>query len=113
MGKSQYLIFFNGDEDLSWVHKIQDKHEENKTLDSLVYICYNGTDDKYLHPDRFLVENKECSLENHFLWSGLFTEEEQKSYIYDKVREFFRTGEQLVIEHYEFTEDEPFYDYSR
>lgn len=108
------IVIFRGDEeDLSWVHQIQDEYEQKGKLNCLVFVPTQGTEDKYLYSQLFLVENYESSLENHFLWNGLIDDEEQKKYIEERVEDFFEKGERLVIEHYEFLEDEPFYDYSR
>jgi len=111
---NQYVVIFNGDEeDLSWVHEIQNAHQKENKLDCLVYVPLRGTKDRYLYPHLFLVENYEYSLENHFLWNGILDEKDQRDYIFKKAKDFFEKGERLVIEHYDFQEDEPFYDYSR
>jgi hypothetical protein len=107
-----YLLIFNGDEeDLSRVYEIHDKHKNEGTLDRLVMVALDGTTDTYLTPERFLVENYDASLINHFLWEGKLTQKEQDDYLYELVRKFLDTGQQIIIENYKFTEEEPFYDY--
>lgn len=103
------LVIFQGHEDLSEVHKLQDESKES----SLIFVALEGTNDKYLHPDRFLVENYETSMRSHFLYNGLLTDGERERYLINKGREFIESGEQMFIETYEFTADEPFYDYSK
>lgn len=103
------LVIFQGYEDLTEVHKLQDESKES----SLIFVALEGTNDKYLRSDRFLVENYETSMRSHFLYNGLFTDGERESYLINKAREFVESGEQLFIETYEFTADEPFYDYSK
>jgi hypothetical protein len=103
------LVVFDGDEDLSWVHKIQDKHEKDK----LIYVARKGTTDKYLYPDRFVVENYEASMSSHFLWNGKILPEEEDEYILELALKFRDTGKQIYIEEYEFNSSEPFYDYSK
>lgn len=104
---------FQGDEDLSDLHTFQDNlglagSEKNK----IIYVALEGTDDKYLHPDRFLVRNYTASLINHFLWDGLYTKDEHEKRMWEMIDTFIDTGKQYIIENYEFSEDEPFYDYS-
>lgn len=106
---NHYLVVFDGYEDLTEVHQLQDNSKES----SLIFVALEGTNDKYLRSDRFLVENYETSMRSHFLYNGLLTEGERKRYLIDKSLEFIDTGEQMFIETYEFTADEPFYDYSK
>ena len=111
--KGVSVSVFQGDEDLSDLHILQDNLglvglEKNK----IIYVSLEGTDDKYLHPDRFLVKNYSASLTNHFMWEGLLTQEEQDERLYQMIDTFIDTGKQYIIEDYEFVEDEPFYDYS-
>lgn len=103
------LVIFEGYEDLSEVHELQDNSQES----SLIFVALEGTNDKYLHSDRFLVENYETPMRSHFLYNGLFTEGDRVVYLINKAHEFIETGEQMFIETYEFTSDEPFYDYSK
>lgn len=107
------VAVFNEGEDLQELHAIQDNTalatgEKNK----LIYVALDGTDDIYLYPERFLVKNYNASLYNHFLWEGHFTEEQQEEYLTSMLDKFIDTGKQVLIEEYEFVEDEPFYDYS-
>lgn len=103
------LVIFQGCEDLSEVHELQDNSKDS----SLIFVALEGTTDKYLHPDRFLVENCCTSMRSHFLYNGLLTDGERERYLIDKSLEFIESGEQMFIETYEFTSDEPFYDYSK
>lgn len=103
------LVIFNEDDDLTEVYKLQDTLEKN----SLIYVALDGTDDKYLHPDRFLVENYETDMESHFLYNDLILEDEREDYIYERAIMFVETGKQMFIEEYQFTRAEPFYDYSK
>lgn len=103
------LVIFQGYEDLTEVHELQEKSKEN----SLIFVALEGTNDKYLRPDRFLVENYETSMRSHFLYNGLLTDGDKERYLIDKGLEFIESGEQIFIETYEFTSDEPFYDYDR
>lgn len=102
------VCVFQGDEDLTPLHELQDSTENKK----LIYVALEGTEDKYLHPDRFLVRNYNASLVNHFMWEGLFTQEEQDRRMWEMINTFMDTNKQYIIENYEFSEDEPFYDYS-
>lgn len=101
------LVIFQGYEDLNEVHQLQDILKGS----SLIFVALEGTNDKYLRPDRFLVENYETSMRSHFLYNGLLTEGDRERYLIDKSLEFIESGEQMFIETYEFTADEPFYDY--
>lgn len=47
------------------------------------------------------------------MWEGLLDEDEQDEYIMNRCEKFFNDGKQMLIEDYDFIEDEPFYDYSR
>lgn len=106
--RDHIVCIFDGDEDLSWVHEIQNSTEKNK----IIYVSLEGTDDKYLHPDRFIVKNYSASLTNHFMWDGILTSEEHDRRMFEMVDEYIDKGKQFTIENYEFVEDEPFYDYS-
>jgi hypothetical protein len=63
--------------------------------------------------ERFLVKNPENPFDNHLMWEGLFDSEEQEEYIKKCCEKFWNTGKQMLIEDYEYEEDEPFYDYSK
>lgn len=106
---NHHLVIFEGYEDLTEVYQLQDNSEKS----SLIFVALEGTNDKYLRSDRFLVENYETSMRSHFLYNGLLTDGERERYLIDKSLEFIDTGEQMFIETYEFTADEPFYDYSK
>ena len=103
------LVIFDGYEDLTEVHELQD----NSSPSSLIFVALEGTNDKYLHSDRFLVENYETSMRSHFLYNGVLTEDDRYRYLKEKSQEFIETGEQMFIETYEFAATEPFYDYSK
>ena len=79
----------------------------------LVYVALNGTDTDLLSSERFLVKNYNSSFYNHMQWEGLLDDEEQEDYILKCARKFYETGKQMVIEDYDFQQDEPFYDYSK
>ena len=81
--------------------------------DDIVWVSLDGTETKYLPPERSLVKNYQSSFLNHMMWEGLLDEQEQIDYITSRAEKFCQTGKQMVIEDYEFREDEPFYDYSR
>lgn len=107
------VCVFQGDEDLSEIHDLQDNislatGQNNK----IIYVPLEGTDDKYLHPNRFLIKNYDASLVNHFMWDNLFTQEEQDRRMWEMIDTFIDNNKQVLIENYEFVEDEPFYDYS-
>jgi hypothetical protein len=103
------LVIFDSDDDLTEVYKLQDTLEKN----SLIYVALDGTDDKYLHPDRFLVENYETDMESHLLYNDLILENEVEEYLISRACQFAETGKQMYIEEYQFTRAEPFYDYSK
>ena len=73
-------------------------------------VGYMGDD---LSSDRFLITDPKDSFHNHMLWEGLFDSEEQRDYIESCCRKFWETGKQMIIENYDYQEDEPFYDYSK
>lgn len=107
------VAVFDSSDDLEELHDIQDNAglatgQKNK----IIYVALDGTDDIYLYPECFLVKNYNASLYNHFLWEGHLTEEEQEDYLMTMLDNFIETGKQVLIEEYEFVEDEPFYDYS-
>ena len=87
---------------------------ENPDESKLIYISLDGANAPLpLSPDRFLVKNHDSSFLNHMMWEGLLDEEEQDRYIMNRCEKFFSDGKQMLIEDYDFIEDEPFYDYSR
>lgn len=105
---------FDGDENLQEIYDLQDSmcevgHED--CIDQLVYISLDGTEDTYLNPKRYAVTNPKASLINHCMWNQIFDEKEQAEEIEKIVQRFIETGDQIIIEDYEFVEDEPFYDY--
>lgn len=102
------VVVFDENADLSRIHEIQNNTGKN----NLIYVSLEGTDDKYLHPDRFLVKNYNASLINHFMWEGLFMQDEQDKRMWEMIDMFIGTNKQSIIENYKFSEDEPFYDYS-
>jgi len=107
-----YSVIFNGDEpDIDYIYKTQQKHIDNNNLDKLVFVAMEGNTDEKLDSSRFLVKNRGASLVNHFMWKQIFDKKKQEYYMMTLIREFERTGKQIVIEDYEFVEDEPFYDY--
>jgi hypothetical protein len=106
------IIVIEDGDDVSDLHILQDNiglsgHDKNK----IIYVALEGTEDKYLHPDRFLVKNREASLSNHFMWEGMTTPQEHDEYLMILIDKFIDTGKQIIIEDYVFADDEPFYDY--
>ena len=105
------IAIFNGtEENLEWLYELQDTSNLNKT--DLILVAWEGSDDPKLDSDKFIIENREASLINHFMWEDLFSEEEQKVRLFEMIDNFIDNKEQVLIENYEFVEDEPFYDYS-
>ena len=102
------VAVFCANDDLQELNDLQDNTEKNK----LIYVALDGADDIYLYPERFLVKNYNASLLNHFLWEGYFSEDAQETYLMSMLDNFIETGKQVLVEEYEFVEDEPFYDYS-
>lgn len=100
------VVIENGDENLN---DIPNQYNESE----LIYVSLEGTDTKYLSSERFLVKNHKASFLNHMMWEGLLDDEEQQDYIFRCCRRFHETGKQMIIEEYDFQEDEPFYDYSK
>lgn len=105
------VFFITEGEDTSWIHEIQDKHDQAGKTSRLFYIPVDGCNDKYLHPHRFIVENYNESLRNHMLWEGIFDEKEQMDYMLKVLREFQETGKQLLVEVHDFDESAPIFDY--
>jgi len=80
----------------------------------VIYVALQGyTEFDKLSKERFLVRNPESSFSNHLMWEGLFDSQEQEHYIEGCCKKFWETGKQMVIEDYDYQEDEPFYDYSK
>lgn len=79
----------------------------------LIYVALQGYCGEDLSSERFLVQNAKSSFHNHMMWEGLFDAEEQEQYIEKCCRRFWDTNKQMVIEDYDYQEDEPFYDYSK
>jgi hypothetical protein len=102
------VCIWYGDQTPEWVQKLSKETPKNK----IIFVPLDGSDDKYLYPERFIIQNREASLINHFLWEELLTDEEQDARLWTMVGEFVDKGKQYIIEDYEFTQDEPFYDYS-
>jgi hypothetical protein len=105
------VIFF--DKDNVEAVKVLQEQFFTKAKNNVVFVNLDPLDDIYLYSDRFLVENHQYSLRNHLLWKGLFDDSEQYKYLLEKAKYFLETGSQLLIEEYEFSADEPFYDYSK
>jgi hypothetical protein len=104
---SYKIVIFDVASDLTSF--LDEGHDDNK----LIYVSLDGTDTTLLSPDRFLVKNRNSSFLNHMMWEGLLDEDEQDEYIMNRCEKFFNDGKQMLIEDYDFIEDEPFYDYSR
>lgn len=81
---------------------------------SVIYVAMQGCSEfDKLSKKRFLVKNPESPFSNHLLWEGLLDSQEQEEYIEKCCSKFWETGKQMLIEHYEYQSDEPFYDYSK
>ena len=81
--------------------------------DNTIFISLDGCDDPNFPRERSLVKNVKASFLNHMMWEGLLDDQEQIDYIKQCCERFYNTGKQLLIEEYDFQEDEPFYDYSK
>ena len=80
---------------------------------NVILVALDGCEDEYFPRDLSLVKNVKASFMNHMMWEGLLDDEEQIEYIKTQCARFFNTGKQMIIEDYDFQEDEPFYDYSK
>ena len=103
-----YVVIFNNDES-DQVINFQKENEKDK----LVYVCRDGTSNKYLYPDRFVVENYHTSMLSHLLYENKILEDQQEEHMLKMAQTFIETGRQVFIEEYEFSEADPFYDYSK
>jgi hypothetical protein len=112
LNEGKYALILDGNEsDLSAAYDIQQRFEHSNALEDIVYISMNGIEDDKLYKDRFLIKNTKASIINHFLWENIWSEEDQMIELDIMIEKFFSKGKQFVIEEYEFTEKEPFYDY--
>ena len=100
------VILETSEEDISLIINSYDETD-------LIYVPMRGYVGEDLSSERFLITNPEDSFHNHMLWEGLFDPEEQAEYIETCCRKFWETGKQMIIENYDYQEDEPFYDYSK
>lgn len=80
--------------------------------DELIFVALEGVEAEFIVPGRSLVSNHQQSFLNHMMWEGLLDESEQLDYTIRCCEKFIETNKQMIIEEYEFQEDEPFYDYS-
>ena len=97
---------------------LDDMNEDVSPLEfseeSVIYVALQGyTNFDKLSKERFLVINPESSFINHLMWEGHFDSQEQEQYIEKCCKKFWETGKQMIIEDYDYQEDEPFYDYSK
>ena len=106
--RDHVVCVWDDDQTPEWVQKLSETVKKN----SIIFVPLEGSDDKYLHPDRFIIQNKEASLNNHFLWEELLTQEDREARMWTMIDEFIDKGKQYIIEDYEFSQDEPFYEYS-
>ena len=86
---------------------------ESYDEETLIYVPMKGYEGSDLSSDRFLIKNPKDSFENHLMWEGLFDSKDRDSYIEDRCEKFWKTGKQMLIESYEYQQEEPFYDYSK
>lgn len=105
-GDHKIVIFSEVTESLKDITKRYEKEQ-------LIFVALEGVEDKYILPERSLVSNFKNSFLNHMMWEGLLDESQQLEYIISCCDKFIETGKQMIIEDYDFQEDEPFYDYSR
>lgn len=82
-------------------------------LDHVIFVAMKGYEGDDLPIDRFLVKNHTSPFDNHLLWEGLLDSQEQEDYILARCKKFWETGKQMLIEDYDYQDDEPFYDYSK
>jgi hypothetical protein len=106
------VFFIRNGEDNTWIHKKQDEYDQLDKTGRLYYVPVDGCDDKYLHPHRFIVENYNQSLVNHMAWEGIFDSDEQMTFMINALREFQKTGKQLLLEEKTFSASSQVYDYS-
>lgn len=112
LNEGKYALILDGNEsDLSAAYDIQQRFEDSDALEDIVYVPMDGIDDDKLYKDRFLIKNPKASIINHFLWENIFEEEDQLIQLDIMIEKFFSKGKQFVIEEYDFTTDEMFYDY--
>lgn len=100
------VILETSEEDVSLILNSYDEND-------LIYVPMTGYMGDDLSSDRFLITSPKDSFHNHMLWEGLFDSEEQTEYIETCCRKFWETGKQMIVENYDYQEDEPFYDYSK
>jgi hypothetical protein len=105
------VFFINEGDDTTWIHEIQDNYDQRGLTSRLFYVPVDGCNDKYLHPHRFIVENYQHSLKNHMAWEGIFDSKDQMDFMVKTLREFQKTGKQLLVEEVNFDEEVPIYDY--
>lgn len=86
---------------------------KNRDEDKLIYVALEGTTTEVLSSNRFLVKNRNSSFDNHMMWEGLLGVDEKHEYIIRCAQRFYETGNQMVIEDYDFKDEEVFYDYSK
>tara|TARA_B110000977_G_C10802563_1_gene386891 strand:- start:13 stop:351 length:339 start_codon:yes stop_codon:yes gene_type:complete len=80
----------------------------------VIYVAMEGYFEfNNLSKNRFLVKNPESPFSNHLMWEGLLDSAEQEEYIEKCCKKFWETDKQMLIEDYQYEEDEPFYDYSK
>lgn len=106
------VFFIEKDTDTNWIREIQDNYDQEGKTSRLFYIPVDGCNDKYLHPHRFVVENYNHSLKNHMIWEGIFDSADQMDYMVKVLKDFQKTGKQLLVEEETFTTSEPIFDYT-
>ena len=109
------VAVFNGNEDLTWLREIQESYCLANNDSKLLYVPIDGCDrvDEFsLDISKFIMKNPNASLINHFLWDGYYTKDDQKKRLWEIIDRYIDTGKQILLEEYDFSEEEPFYDYS-
>lgn len=100
------ILLENSNEDVDMILPAYDESQ-------LVYVPMKGHVAEEFSQARFLTKDPTLSFSNHLMWEGLLGQKEQLNYIIDCCQKFWDTGDQMIIENYDYQEDEPFYDYSK
>lgn len=103
------IIIFRDDSDVDAI--LSSLYTSTDTLQDHVFVALEGSTDKRLPSDQFLIKNRDASLMNHFLWENLLTDNERDDKLLEMLTHYIKTGKQFTIENYQFVEDEPFYEY--
>jgi len=108
--RGKVVCIFDEYSDVASLEALQKKCEIDEK--DFIWVALEGTESANLKPEYSLTENYEHSLINSLMWQGHFTDDEQTTRMWEMIDEFIDNGKQILVEEYEFVEDEPFYDYS-